>query len=107
MPPEHDPFWIERRDKVAFSIRDHSTGPRDHSTGPLDVHIRYHVLTPTRISGSILCRFSKGRDPCGLSFSEPWDPWRGSFSKAFPPSRDPALCTDPAPTGGVHGLSRG
>jgi len=55
------------------------------------------------------CRFSKGRDPSGLSFSEPWDPRPGGFSEAFPPHVTPRyiLVRPLLGPGGVHGLSRG
>src|SRR5581483_8473315 len=36
-----------------------------------------------------LCRFSKGRDPSGLSFSKAWDPRPGGVSKPFPPPVTP------------------
>ena len=55
------------------------------------------------------CRFSEGRDPSGLSFSEPWDPRRGGFSEVFPPHVTPRYVPfrPPLGPGGVHGLSRG
>jgi hypothetical protein len=37
----------------------------------------------------VSCRFSKGRDPSSLSFSEPWDPRPGGFAEAFPPHVTP------------------
>ena len=42
-----------------------------------------------------MCRFSEGRDPSGLTFSEAWDPRPGSFSEVFPPPQPPPPARQP------------